>query len=115
MLGLLTPYHKGSSNYWEDWLPFPSGRFVVSDPTTPTGARVFFPPDNNDQLYNNIAGVAVAMIGVVLYSHLKYAAGQNTPDCMDTCCPTCIIRVIEPQYTSVELEAIEEKKTCIEK
>ena len=52
------------------------------------------------QLYNNIMGVSVAMIGVILYGHLKHASGQEVPDCLDHCCPSCVLYVIEPKYSA---------------
>lgn len=45
VLGLFTPYHHGHSDYWLDWLPFPSERFVQPDTRTPTGYRVHFPDE----------------------------------------------------------------------
>ena len=41
------------------------------------GGYLFFPAKDTQQLYNNIAGVSVAMIGVILYGHLKHAAGAQ--------------------------------------
>ena len=44
-------------------------------------------------------GVSVAMIGVILYGHLKSAAGADTPDCLDHTCPGCVLYMIEPKYS----------------
>ena len=42
------------------------------------GGYLFFPMTGTmQQLYNNIMGVSVAMVGVVLYGHVKHASGQN--------------------------------------
>ncbi|EOD25384.1 hypothetical protein EMIHUDRAFT_56371, partial [Emiliania huxleyi CCMP1516] len=49
------------------------------------GGYVFFPVAGDaQQLYNNIAGVTVAMFGVVLYGHLKHASSEGKPDCLDS-------------------------------
>merc|ERR1719230_483115 len=73
------------------------------------GGYVLFPAKLADtqQLYNNIVGVSVAMIGVVLYGHLKHAAGQDQPDCLDMACPGCVLSVIEPKYSEGEREETE--------
>jgi hypothetical protein len=62
------------------------------------GGYVLFPPAAQDaqQLYNNVLGVTVAMVGVVLYGHLKHAAGQDRADCLDHCCPTCCLHILDP-------------------
>jgi len=64
------------------------------------GGYVFFAKvgDDMQQLYNNMAGVAVAMIGVILYGHLKSASGPEDRDCLDHVCPSCVLYVIEPKY-----------------
>jgi len=60
------------------------------------GGYVFFPVAGNaQQLYNNIAGVTVAMFGVVLYGHLKHASSEGKPDCLDSCCPAPISRCLD--------------------
>ena len=42
------------------------------------GGYLFFPMTGTmQQLYNNIMGVSVAMVGVVLYGHIKHASGQS--------------------------------------
>jgi len=63
------------------------------------GGYLMFPSKAADtaQLQNNILGVAVAMIGVVLYGHLKHAAGQEASDCLDNSCPTCCLAILEPE------------------
>lgn len=66
------------------------------------GGYVLFPSHGRgkhgqQQLQNNIMGVSVAMVGVILYGHFKHAAGQQVPDVFDSTCPGCILRVIEPQ------------------
>ena len=52
-------------------------------------------------------GVSVAMIGVILYGHLKHASGLDQPDCLDMSCPGCILQVIEPKYSESEREETE--------
>ena len=47
------------------------------------------------QLYNNMMGVSVAMIGVILYGHIKHASGQSQPDCFDSSCPGCVTSAFE--------------------
>jgi solute carrier family 35 protein E3 len=44
-----------------------------------TGGYIMFPAAAGDlqRLYNNIAGVSVAMLGVILYGHLQQA--RRTP------------------------------------
>ena len=61
-------------------------------------------PNDTAQLYNNVMGVSIAMIGVILYGHLKHASGQDQPDCLDMCCPGCVLQVIEPKYNEAERE-----------
>jgi solute carrier family 35 protein E3 len=73
------------------------------------GGYVLFPSKLADtqQLYNNIAGVSFAMVGVILYGHLKHAAGQDAPDCLDMTCPGCCLYYIEPKYSEAEREETE--------
>ena len=47
------------------------------------------------------------MVGVVLYGHLKHASGQDTSDCLDACCPGCVLAVIEPKYSAADREETE--------
>lgn len=70
------------------------------------GGYLFFPAKLNDtqQLYNNIMGVSVAMVGVILYGHLKHAAGQDVPDVLDMTCPGPVLHCIEPKYSEAERE-----------
>lgn len=79
-----------------------------------TGGYVFFPAKLNDsqQLYNNILGVSVAMVGCVLYGHLKDAASQEKPDCLDCVCPGPVLSVIEPRYSAVVSEETEGLKAA---
>jgi len=66
------------------------------------GGYLFFPMTGTmQQLYNNVMGVSVAMVGVVLYGHVKHASGQNEPDCFDCLCPGVVLSVIEPNYAKV--------------
>jgi solute carrier family 35 protein E3 len=68
------------------------------------GGYVLFPAKAQDvqQFYNNIAGVTVAFIGVVLYGNIKYASGQGKDDCLDGCCPGPIVRALDPtKYSTV--------------
>ena len=73
------------------------------------GGYVLFPSKLADttQLYNNIMGVSVAMIGVILYGHLKQAAGNDTTDCLDATCPSCVLSIIEPKYSAGSREETE--------
>jgi len=73
------------------------------------GGYLLFPSKLGDtqQLYNNIMGVSVAMIGVILYGHLKHAAGNDQPDCLDMTCPGCVLTIIEPKYSEIEREETE--------
>ena len=73
------------------------------------GGYLLFPSKLADtqQLYNNIAGVSFAMIGVILYGHLKHASSQDAPDCLDMVCPGCCLYYIEPKYSEAEREETE--------
>ena len=68
---------------------------------------------HQQQLQNNIIGVSVAMVGVILYGHLKYAAGSEQSDLFDKTCPQCILRVFEPSDEAPE--AKEGLTTAVEK
>ena len=76
------------------------------------GGYLLFPAKLSDtqQLYNNIMGVSVAMVGVILYGHLKHASGQDQPDCLDSCCPGCVLSIIEPKYSEAEREETQSLK-----
>jgi len=66
------------------------------------GGYLLFPMTGTmQQLYNNVAGVSVAMVGVVLYGHIKHASGQNESDCFDCACPSPILNLIDPNYAKV--------------
>lgn len=62
------------------------------------GGFLFFPSHGkqNEQLYSQIAGMSVAMVGVVLYGHLKHAAGGQSRDVFDLACPACAMGCVEP-------------------
>ena len=70
------------------------------------GGYMLFPAKVNDSqaLINNIAGVSVAMVGVILYGHIKHASGQDKPDCLDATCPGCLLQIIEPKYAEADEE-----------
>ena len=73
------------------------------------GGYVLFASKQQDphQLQNNIIGVSVAMVGCVLYGHLKHAASQNQDDCLDCCCPAPIARCLDPKKAAAsESEAL---------
>ena len=53
------------------------------------------------QLQNNIVGVSVAMVGCVLYGHLKHAASQSQDDCFDCICPAPIVRCLDAEKAKV--------------
>jgi len=78
------------------------------------GGYLMFPAKvtNMQQLYNNLLGVSIAMVGVILYGHLKHASGQDKPDCLDHTCPGCILSLIEPKYAepNEETEPLESGK-----
>merc|ERR1711988_331098 len=75
------------------------------------GGYLFFPMTGTmQQLYNNIMGVSVAMVGVVLYGHVKRASGQSEPDCFDCLCPGAVLSVIEPNYAKVNPSETESLK-----
>ena len=80
------------------------------------GGFILFPSHGNlkhHQLQNNIIGVSVAMVGVILYSHLKYTAGSGQSDLFDKTCPQCILRVFEPSDEAPETKEI--LTTAVEK
>lgn len=81
-----------------------------------TGGYVFFPAKlvDTQQLYNNVMGVSVAMVGCVLYGHLKDAAGQEKADCLDCICPGVVLSVIEPRYSALQNEETEGLKAASE-
>jgi len=67
------------------------------------GGYVLFPSRTADvkQFYHNVAGVSVAMIGVILYGHIKHASSQNKDDCLDCVCPGGIVRLLDNKYSTV--------------
>lgn len=74
-------------------------RHVLRRHTLILSARISSMQDGNtQQLMNNIMGVSVAMVGVILYGHLKHASGNDQPDCMDAICPSCVLSTMEPSY-----------------
>merc|ERR1712070_12611 len=62
------------------------------------GGFLFFSTGgSSDQFFYNMLGVSIAMVGVVLYGHLKHAASQNSPDCLDSYCPSVVsYSVVKP-------------------
>jgi len=52
-------------------------------------------------MYNNIAGVSVAMVGVVIYGHVQHTSKNNEADCFDCVCPGVVLSCIEPNYAKV--------------
>ena len=67
------------------------------------GGYVLFASKQQDphQLQNNIIGVSVAMVGCVLYGHLKHAAAQSQDDCFDCICPAPIVRCLDAEKAKV--------------
>jgi len=70
------------------------------------GGFVLFPNPNmtESQMMHNIACVSVAMVGVILYGHIKYAVSADKDDCLDCVCPGPIVRMLDPKYSSVNDE-----------
>jgi len=67
------------------------------------GGYVFFPAHgrrHQQQLYHNMMGVSVAMVGVIVYGHIKHASGQQVPDCFDHTCPGCVLAILDPESVS---------------
>lgn len=76
------------------------------------GGYLFFPSHGSgdhrhQQLVHNIMGVSVAMVGVILYGHLKHASGQGRPDCFDYVCPVCVLDVIISDEEKIDEERAE--------
>ena len=70
-----------------------------------TGGFLLWPLASRQQLINNVIGVSVAMVGCVLYGHIKLAEQGKTPDLFDRACPTACLRCIEPhKYARVPQE-----------
>jgi solute carrier family 35 protein E3 len=66
------------------------------------GGYLMFPgAASMQQMYNNIAGVSVAMVGVIIYGHLKHAGSQNKTDCLDCICPSALLNVCDNNYSKV--------------
>jgi len=66
------------------------------------GGYIFFPAGGSaQQMYNNIAGVSVAMVGVVIYGHVQHTSKNNEADCFDCVCPGVVLSCIEPNYAKV--------------
>ena len=78
------------------------------------GGYLLFPSKLADTqaLYNNILGVSVAMVGVILYGHLKHASGNDSSDCLDHTCPSCVLSIIEPKYGSANREETQGLRTA---
>jgi len=77
------------------------------------GGYVFFPAHgkkHQQQLYNNMMGVSVAMVGVIIYGHLKHAAGQSQRDCFDIVCPGCCALEANAASESEKAEQAEAKE-----
>merc|ERR1711935_912300 len=70
--------------------------------TFQVGGYCLFPAKagSEQQFYNNIAGVAVAFIGCILYGNVKYASAVGQDDCLDSCCPGPIVRALDPTKLS---------------
>ena len=68
------------------------------------GGYVFFPSPNFDetQFYHNIAGVSIAMVGVILYGHVKQASAAGKDDCLDCICPTAVNHFLDPKYATIK-------------
>ena len=59
---------------------------------------MFYPIVDPVQLLKNVAGVAIALTGVILYGHLKLKEGSEHGDWCDLCLPQSFVQ----QYCSVE-------------
>lgn len=71
------------------------------------GGFLLFPITmSTEELYYNIAGVSVAMVGVVLYGHVKMRSGVDDRDCFDQICPGPILRVLAPERSEEEVEGL---------
>mmetsp|Transcript_21836 Transcript_21836/g.55582 ORF Transcript_21836/g.55582 Transcript_21836/m.55582 type:complete len:352 (+) Transcript_21836:70-1125(+) len=70
------------------------------------GGYVLFPAKNIDdqQFYNNIAGVSIAFLGCVLYGNIKYASQHSREDCIDCSCPGVVAQVLDPAKYATEEE-----------
>ena len=78
------------------------------------GGYVLFPSHGTgkrqqQQLVKNVIGVSIAMVGVILYGHLKHASGQKEADCFDGLCPTAVLSAItsdEEKQKAAELRSV---------
>jgi len=72
------------------------------------GGYVMFPGASDPEaMMYNIGGVSIAMVGVVLYGHLKHTSSQSKDDCLDCICPTGIARFLDNKYATVEASETE--------
>mmetsp|Transcript_22461 Transcript_22461/g.55855 ORF Transcript_22461/g.55855 Transcript_22461/m.55855 type:complete len:181 (-) Transcript_22461:101-643(-) len=55
-----------------------------------TGGFILWPLDDSAQMLRNIIGLSIAMVGCILYGHLKLAESAEQLDVLDRCCPSCI-------------------------
>ena len=76
------------------------------------GGYVLFPSPNFDetQFYHNIAGVSIAMVGVILYGHVKQASAAGKDDCLDCICPTAVNHFLDPKYATIK--PAEQEELC---
>ena len=54
------------------------------------------------------------MVGVVLYGHLKHAAGQDRDDCFDGVCPNPVVRFLDSSKTEESYSETEPLSSHVE-
>lgn len=58
------------------------------------GGYLLWPPQDTSQLFNNVMGVSVAMLGCVLYGHIKMAEANARRDICDAFCPVPLLGLV---------------------
>lgn len=79
------------------------------------GGLILFPfYGSTERLINNLLGIFIAMIGVILYGYLKSNSKSTSPDALDRYCPRSIGKMIsyfdgKPSYSRHDGAAMMEK------
>lgn len=55
------------------------------------GGYLLWPPQDTSQLLDNVLGVSVAMLGCILYGHIKMAEANARHDICDAFCPASLL------------------------
>eukprot|EP00967_Tisochrysis_lutea_P077423 scaffold105137_cov37-Tisochrysis_lutea.AAC.2 len=76
------------------------------------GGYLLWPPQDTSQLAHNVLGVSIAMVGCILYGHVKMAEANARRDICDSLCPMPLLLLVtdSARYEPVPSNSLSDAK-----